>query len=56
MGLSAVEIFVVDERGHVAALVHDAQNDCRATRRIKPFVEDHVTLALLHKSGEGFIS
>lgn len=46
MGLSAVEIIVVDERGHVAALVHDAQDDCRSIRRIKPLVEDHVTLAI----------
>lgn len=44
--LTAVEILVVDERGHVAALVHDAQDDCRAIRRIKPLVENHVTLAI----------
>lgn len=46
MDLTAVEILVVDERGHVAALVHDAQDDCRATRCIKPLIEDHVTLAI----------
>ena len=46
MGLTAVEILVVDERGHVAALVHDAQDDCRAIRRLEPLVEDHVTLAV----------
>lgn len=46
MGLSAVEILVVDERGHVAALVHDAQDDCRAFRHIETLVEDHVTLAV----------
>ena len=46
MGLTAVEILVVDERGHVAALVHDAQDDCRPVRRIEPLVEDHVTLAV----------
>lgn len=46
MGLSAVEILVVDERGHVAAQVHDAQDDCRAIRCIEPLVEDHVTLAV----------
>lgn len=46
MGLTAVEILVVDKRGHVAALVHDAQDDSRAIRRIKPLVEDHVTLAI----------
>ncbi len=46
MGLTAVEILVVDERGHVAALVHDAQDDCLAIRRIKPLIEDHVTLAI----------
>ena len=46
MGLTAVEILVVDERGHVAALMHDVQDDCRAIRRIEPLVEDHVTLAV----------
>lgn len=46
MGLTAVEILVVDERGHVAALVDDAQDDRRAICRIKPLVEDHVTLAI----------
>ena len=40
MGLTAVEILVVDERGHVAALMHDAQDDGRAIRRIKPLVEE----------------
>jgi hypothetical protein len=46
VGLIAVEILVVDERGHVAALVHDAKDNCRAIRRIEPLVEDHVTLAI----------
>ena len=46
MGLTAVEILVVDECGHVAALMHDAQDDCRAIRRIEPLVEDHVSLAI----------
>ena len=46
MGLTAVEILVVDQGGHVAALVHDAQDDCRAIRRTEPLVEDNVTLAV----------
>ena len=46
MGLTAVEILVVDERGHVAALMYDAQDDCRAIRRMEPLVEDHMTLAI----------
>ncbi len=46
MGSTAVEILVVDERGHVAALMHDAQDDGRAIRRIEPLVEDHVSLAI----------
>ena len=46
VGLAAIEILVVHERGHVAALVHDAQDDCCAVRRIELLVEDHVTLAI----------
>ena len=40
MGLTAVEILVVDECGHVAALMHDAQDDCRAIRRIEPLHDE----------------
>lgn len=47
MGLTAVGILVVDERGHVAALVHNEQDDCRAIRRIEPLVGKRHAVSLL---------